>query len=72
MEGKYTDADVLLTVDVARLIEAKNKGLFQTVNSMILKNQIPSIYRDKENQWFGMSLRARIFVYHEDRVLKKN
>ena len=68
MEGKYTDADVLLTVDVARLIEAKNKGLFQTVNSMILKNQIPSIYRDKENQWFGMSLRARIFVYHEDRV----
>ena len=71
MEGEYTDADILLTVDIARLLTAKNKKLFKTVNSSILKNQIPSKYRDKDNQWFGMSLRARIFVYHEERVSKK-
>ena len=29
MEGKYTNADILLTVDVARLIRAKNKGLLK-------------------------------------------
>ena len=29
MEGQYTNADILLTVDVARLIKAKNTGLFK-------------------------------------------
>ena len=43
MEGEYTDADILLTVDVARLLSAKKKGLFKTIDSSILKNQIPSI-----------------------------
>ena len=28
MEEKYTKADVLLTVDIARLLEAKNRDLF--------------------------------------------
>ena len=71
MEGEYTNADILLTVDVARLIKAKNNGLFKRIDSDILLKTIPSIYRDKDNQWFGMSLRARIFVYHEDRVSRK-
>ena len=71
MEGEYTDADILLTVDVARLLSAKKKGLFKTIDSSILKNQIPSIYRDKDNQWYGMSLRARIFIYHKERVADK-
>ena len=71
MEGEYTDADILLTVDVARLLEAKNKKTFKTINSSTLKSQIPSIYRDKDNQWFGMSLRARIFIYHEERVTEE-
>ena len=72
MEGKYTKADILLTVDVVRLIRAKIQGLFKRIDSHILQNQIESIYRDKDNQWFGMSLRARIFVYHEDRVSRKS
>ena len=71
MEGEYTDADILLTVDVARLLDAKNKGLFKKITSRTLKSQIPSIYRDKDDQWFGMSLRARIFIYHEERVTEK-
>ena len=29
MEGEYTDADILLTVDVARLLDAKNKGFLR-------------------------------------------
>ena len=57
MEGEYTDADILLTVDVARLLDAKNKGLFKKITSSTLKSQIPSIYRDKDDQWFGMSLK---------------
>ena len=71
LEGRYTKADILLTVDVARLLEAKNKKLFKAVESNILKKSIPREYRDKDNKWFGLSLRSRIFIYHKDRVLPK-
>ena len=68
VEGKNTPADILLTVDVARLIRAKEKGLFQRIDSDTLNNVIPEHYRDTENQWFGLSLRSRIIVYAPDRV----
>ncbi len=68
MEGEYTKADVLLTVDISRLLDAKNKNLFRKVYSKILSRDIPVQYRDRENFWFGFSLRSRIFVYHQERV----
>ena len=71
LEGRYTKADILLTVDVARLLEAKNKKLFKAVESNILKKSIPREYRDKDNKWFGLSLRSRIFIYHKGRVSPK-
>ncbi len=70
MEAEYTKADVLLTVDIARLLEAKKKNLFKKVQSKILQKNIPEEYRDEENYWFGLSLRSRIFIYHKDRVIK--
>lgn len=68
VEGKNTPADILLTVDVARLVRAKELGLFQATNSEILESTVPVHYRDKDNQWFGMSLRSRVIVYAPDRV----
>jgi len=68
VEGKNTPADILLTVDVARLVRAKEKGLFQAVDSDVLENTIPEYYRDDKNLWFGLSLRSRVIVYAPDRV----
>lgn len=68
VEGKNTPADLLLTVDVARLVRAKEKGLLQSVESEVLINAIPEYYRDDENEWFGLSLRSRVMVYAPDRV----
>lgn len=68
VEGKNTPADVLLTVDVARLERAKEKGLFQTTNSDVLEKAIPEYYRDADKQWFGLSLRSRVIIYAPDRV----
>ena len=68
VEGKNTPADMLLTVDVARLVRAKEKGLFQSIESEVLKETIPEYYRDNDNQWFGLSLRSRVIVYSPDRV----
>lgn len=68
VEGRNTPADLLLTVDVARLIRAKEKGLFQQINSELLNKIIPENYRDDDKQWFGLSLRSRVIIYAPDRV----
>ena len=68
VEGRNTPADILLTVDVARLIRANDKALFQQIDSDLLKKVIPEYYRDADNQWFGLSLRSRVIIYAPDRV----
>lgn len=67
-EGKASPADVLITVDVANLTIAKDKGLFQPVTSPILDKNIPAVHRDKDNQWFALSKRVRAIFYNKDKV----
>ena len=67
-EGKQSPADLLLTVDAGRLVRAKNKGLLQSVNSKVLDSTIPSYLKDQENEWFGLTKRARIIAYSKERV----
>ena len=68
IEGDNSPADLLLTIDVARLQRAQESNLLQPVTSEILINVIPESYRDKEGYWFGLSLRSRVIVYAKDRV----
>ena len=70
-EGKDSHADVLITVDVARLHRAKQAGLLQTIESEKLMQAVPAAYRDSEQQWFGLSLRARIIAAVKGRVSPK-
>ncbi|MEX0964705.1 MAG: Fe(3+) ABC transporter substrate-binding protein [Pseudohongiellaceae bacterium] len=67
-EGPNSPADVLLTVDVGRLHRAKQQGVLRSVQSPLLTERIPAHYRDSENEWFAMSLRSRVIVYHKARV----
>ncbi|MFB9057664.1 Fe(3+) ABC transporter substrate-binding protein [Mariniflexile ostreae] len=68
MEGKQSPADVLITVDAGRLSRAKDQGLLQSIESDILENAIPAHLQDVDNQWFGLTKRARIIAYAKDRV----
>lgn len=68
MEGKQSPADVLITVDAGRLSRAKELGLLQSINSEILERDIPAHLQDVDNQWFGLTKRARIIAYALDRV----
>ncbi len=68
VEGRNTPADLLLTSDAGRLYLAKQAGLFQSVESEVLTRAIPAHLRDRDNQWFGLSRRARIIVYSKQRV----
>ena len=70
-EGMNSPADILLTVDAGRLHRAKNKGLLQSINSDVLIQNIPEPMRDKDNYWFGLSVRARVIVYSKERVSKQ-
>ncbi|MBU2894265.1 extracellular solute-binding protein [Colwellia sp. D2M02] len=58
-EGKYSTADVLLTTDISRLIELRDRDLVQVVNSDILANAIPEQFQAKDNTWFALTTRAR-------------
>ena len=70
-EGKASPADVVLTVDVANLVQLEDAGLLQPVKSATIEKNIPAQYRDPEGKWFGLSLRARIVVYNPAKVKKE-
>ena len=67
-EGDNSPADVLLTTDAGNLWKANEKKLFQKISSDFLISRIDKKYKDADNKWFGLSLRARIVVYSLDRV----
>ncbi|MDO4431250.1 MAG: Fe(3+) ABC transporter substrate-binding protein [Lonepinella koalarum] len=69
-EGELSPADVLLTVDIARVMEIVNAGLAQKVDSKVLEQNIPAQFRDSNDQWFGLTTRARVIYTSKDRVGK--
>ena len=67
-EGSRSPADLVLTVDIGRLIELKAADVLQAVPDAALTGNIPAEYRDPDNQWFGLTTRARIVYAARDRV----
>lgn len=69
-EGELSPADVLLTVDISRVMEIVNAGLAQKVDSKVLEKNIPEQFRDSNDEWFGLTKRARVIYTSKDRVGK--
>jgi iron(III) transport system substrate-binding protein len=67
-EGKRTPADLIFTVDISRLSAVVEAGLTQPVQSNTLTANIPAAFRDPDNNWFGLTARARIIYAARDRV----
>jgi iron(III) transport system substrate-binding protein len=67
-EGAQTPADVLMTVDAGNLWRAAELGLLQPLDSEVVNSAIPAAYRDSEDRWTALSLRARTIVYSTERV----
>jgi len=67
-EGPNSPADVLITVDVARLWRAQQMNLLQPVKSAVLDQRIPAHLREPGGHWFGFSKRARVIVYNKQAV----
>ncbi|MEI4487060.1 Fe(3+) ABC transporter substrate-binding protein [Frigidibacter sp. MR17.14] len=67
-EGDRSPADLVMTVDIARLGEVVEAGVTQPVKSAVLEENIPEGFRDPEGQWFGLTTRARIVYASRERV----
>jgi iron(III) transport system substrate-binding protein len=67
-EGANSPADLILTVDIARLYIYRDKDLLASIDSSLLKANIPSYLRSDDNTWFGLSKRARVIIVNKDRV----
>lgn len=67
-EGDRSPADLVLTVDIARLMQVVDAGVTQAVTSDVLAANIPAEFRDPAGQWFGLTTRARIVYASKERV----
>ena len=67
-EGENSPADLILTVDIARLYVYRDKDLLASIDSSLLKANIPSYLRSDDNTWFGLSKRARVIIVNKNKV----
>ena len=65
-EGENSPADIILTVDIARLYVYKDKDLLASIESKKLEKNIPQHLRSPDNTWFGLSKRSRVIVVSKD------
>jgi iron(III) transport system substrate-binding protein len=67
-EGANSPADLILTVDIARLYRYEDLGLLAKIDSKILNEKIPPYLRSKNNTWFGLSKRTRAIAISKERI----
>ncbi|WP_092013521.1 Fe(3+) ABC transporter substrate-binding protein [Marinobacter daqiaonensis] len=65
-EGVASPADVLITVDAGNLWRADQEGVFQAVDSGVLKDRLPDQLRHPDGHWFGFSQRLRVIYYNRE------
>ena len=62
-EGSSSPADILITVDAARLEIADKAGLFQPLQSKVIEARVPANLRTPN--WAAFSTRARVIAYNK-------
>ncbi len=67
-EAANSPADVLLSSDVTRLVDAANLDLVQPVASPIISENVPASLRDAKDRWFALTMRARVVYASRERV----
>ncbi|MFZ1816026.1 MAG: Fe(3+) ABC transporter substrate-binding protein [Rhizobiaceae bacterium] len=67
-EGANSPADVILSVDIGKVVIAKEKGLTAPLDNPVIEAAIPAEFRDSANQWFGLTTRGRVVYASRDRV----
>ncbi len=71
-QGENVQADLFITADAGNLAKASKEGILEAVESEVLISNIPEKYRDVNNEWFGLTKRARVFLYSTERVSEED
>ncbi|WP_374001341.1 extracellular solute-binding protein [Bdellovibrio bacteriovorus] len=67
-EGEATPADLIFTKDLVFLSDLTQKGLLQPLTSAAVKSRVAPAMKDLNDNWIGITYRARTLVYAPDRV----
>ncbi|MDU8926548.1 Fe(3+) ABC transporter substrate-binding protein [Alisedimentitalea sp. MJ-SS2] len=67
-EGKRSPADLIFTVDAARMAAMVEAGLTQPVTSATLSANVPPAFHDPDGHWWTLTTRARVVYASKDRV----
>jgi iron(III) transport system substrate-binding protein len=67
-EGDATDADLLVTTDLANLWRATDAGLLEPVVTDALSGQVAPELHDPDGAWWGLSTRLRVPMRSTERV----
>jgi iron(III) transport system substrate-binding protein len=70
-EGANSPADILMVVDIGNLVDLKDKGVTQAIDSDVLDAAIPAQLRDDEGHWYALSLRARVLYADKELGLEE-
>jgi iron(III) transport system substrate-binding protein len=68
MEGANSPADLFITADAGYMLQARKKNLLQAMEKSVYQGIVPSYLYDSEGYWTGFTKRARVIVYHTERV----
>ena len=68
-EGENSPADLLMSNDATRVIQAKEQKITATVKDRnFVGNSLPRYLRDREQHWFAVTRRARILYVAQARL----
>ncbi|MRX51151.1 extracellular solute-binding protein [Paracoccus sp. S-4012] len=65
-EGASSPADLMMMVDAGNLEDLAERGLTQAIDSEAVAQAVPAEVRDPEDQWTGLSMRARVLYADKD------
>ena len=71
-EGDNSQADLFITVDVGKLWQAGEMGLFQKIDNQKVFDDIDPQFLDKNGYWVPVTYRSRVVVYSNERVKKED
>src|SRR5690606_8646285 len=67
-EGENSPADVILTVDIGRLMQAKEAGVTAPLPGEVIAGAVPAAFRDPRGQWSGRPAAGRVVYAAMERV----
>lgn len=67
-DGERSPADVIVTVDAARLHRAEEAGLFASSDFSEFADRLPSHLIHPEGYWVAVAQRSRVIAYSNERV----